>query len=230
MLRNKKIHFIEFVLTLLIVIASVTSVVLAAFTANRSGTSELSFRSGITITVTGVTKSGNNYYWNYKTDPSASSYTNGTATINAVDYLEFAPLTITVTAGTNCYVRVFACVGTDMPTSAKTIGAFSTTNLTGSAANNTPRTATLTTKENNFVFNAISSNSNKQQAKLATTCQVTTLNSALTMCNAYIPYTVRGTTDYPNANFVNKKFYAYVSFEAATDTNWDTNFNITPPV
>ncbi len=223
MLRNKKLLFIQVTISIAIMFATISSVVLASFQASKTNTSSLTFRGNITLTVSGVTKSGDNYYWDYKTRPGAASYTAGVAEIHVVDYLELAPITITVTTGATCYVRLFACVGTEINSSIYPVANFPS--LSGASNPATVITsANYVTNESNFAF----TNTTSQTKKFVSQVTVSSNNTTYTMSQAYIPYNAQGNTEYSNADLVNKKFYLYLSVSASTDNvSWNT-FVLTP--
>ena len=227
MKKDKKLLFWQVTILVAILLSTVTTVVLASFQAGRTNASTLTFRDNVTITIGGVTKTSNNYYWNYKKESAVSTYTAGTASINVVDYLELAPITVTVNTGATCYIRLFACVGTTLPSSTIALGTFpnSITAQSGSTAATIVNSSNYTSAETSFAF----SSTTNQTAKFVSLCTATANSTTFTMSSAYIPYDATSqSNDYPNSSVSSKKFYLYLSVSASTDNaSWDT-FVLTP--
>ncbi len=222
MQTKKRTVFWQLFLSSLILLATISSVVLASFQASRTNTSTLSFHENITLNITGVTHTGNNYYWNYKTSTSASTYTNGVASITGVvDYLELAPITVSASSGATCYVRVFACIGTNQ--NIVPLGDFATPSGTNHAS--VVAAGSYVSNETNFAFSPAPS----QTKKFVSQCTIDANNKEFTMINVYIPYNAKGATNYANADIVNKKFYLYLSISASTDNSSWSTFVLTPP-
>lgn len=227
MQKSTKSFVTSILFTIFSICTAVCSVVWAAFQASKTNTSTITFANAITLTVTGITKSGSAYYWDYKRSTYETSYTAGKASIvGVVDYFELAPITVKVTAGAPCYVRVFACFGTDLPTSTITIANFpSITAQSGTTAASVVSSSNYIDKESGFTWTSTSN----QTKKFVSLCNPTNTTTTYTVVSPYIPYNAKGTTEYANANVLNKKFYIYLSISASTDNttaNWQT-FTIT---
>ena len=208
------------ILTIITLLATISTIVYAAFVANKQASATVSFRSGIQITVNGIDLSGGKYYWKYADSPTAA-YTAGSASVSILDYLELAPITITVTSGASCYVRCFACVGTDIPSSTLAIGTFKST-VTAEQNTTAATKTTLQTNETNFSFSNAS-----QTQKFASYCQVSSNNSSYTMVNNIVVMNATGATEIEYSAVENKHYYAFLCVYASTDnTNWDS-FTIT---
>ena len=227
MQKKLKSLFCQIVMTVAIVLMTCSSVVYAAFRASFTANAvSLSFANAITLTVTGITQSSTNYYWNYRKSTYESGYTNGAATIvEVVDYFELAPITIKVATGAPCYIRVFGCYGTNLPTSTITIANFpSITAQSGTTAATVVAAGSYIAQETNFAWTSTSN----QTKKFVSTCHPTNTTTTYTMISPYIPYNAKGTTEYSNADVRNKKFYIYLSISASTDnSSWNTLFTIT---
>ena len=214
--NNKTSFLMPSILTIIVLLATITTVIYAAFAANKSATASVSFRSGIQITVNGIDLSGGKYYWKYANSPT-SAYTTGSASAPILDYLEMAPITITVTSGASCYVRCFACVGTDIPSSTLAIGSFKSA-LTAEENTTAANIASLQTNETAFAFSNAS-----QTQKFASTYQVTSNNTSYTMVNNIVVMNATGATEIQYTAVQNKHFYAFLCVYASTDnTHWDT--------
>ncbi len=214
--NTKNSYIMPMILTIIVLLTTLSTILYAAFVSNKQASATITFGQGIQITVNGIDLSGGKYYWKYANSPTAA-YTAGSSDTPILDYLEMAPITITVTSGATCYVRCFACVGTNIPSSTLAMGSFKGT-LTAEENTTAATIASLQTNETNFSFSSA-----VQTKKFASTYQVTNNNTSYTMVNSMIAYDATGNTEIAYTNVQNKHFYAFLCVYASTDnTHWNT--------
>ncbi len=82
----------------MLAVAVASTIVLAAFTANKTATTTIQFGGGLTIDVSNITQKGDSstteYYWNAKVDGKA--VTNYTSIDKANTNIEFQPISLNV--------------------------------------------------------------------------------------------------------------------------------------
>ncbi len=214
--NTKNSYIMPMILTIIVLLTTLSTILYAAFVSNKQASATITFGQGIQITVNGIDLSGGKYYWKYTNSPTAA-YTAGSSDAPILYYLEMAPITITVTSGATCYVRCFACVGTNIPSSTLAMGSFKGT-LTAEENTTAATIASLQTNETNFSFSSA-----VQTKKFASTYQVTNNNTSYTMVNSMVAYDATGNTAIDYTNVQGKHFYAFLCVYASTDnTHWNT--------
>lgn len=215
MLKAKdKITIIFAIIGTIILISALTcTVVLAAFTANKTATTTIKFHSGITLTITEGVSSER---WQYAVDGSPTYGTTGTP----LKQLTMQNIKVKATQGSPCYIRVFC---------------FFTINSSNSSNSSTLPSATPL---NDLTPSSISSNENDfindykftdgQYTAYAGTRQLTN-STAVTVINAYELFKITNNTQ--DITYNGKQVRAYFRIYASTDnftsgneSSWNNTF------
>ena len=134
-----------------------------------------------------------------------------------LDYLKLSPITVTVISGATCYIRCFACIGTDISSSTIAMGSFSNT-ITAQENTTAANVTSLQSNETSFAFSSA-----QQTKKFASYYQVTNNNTSYTMVNSTVAFDATGNTEIAYTAVQNSHFYAFLCIYASTDnTHWDT--------
>lgn len=112
--RNLPATFVITTLTILLVVAVVSTIVLALFSVSKKATVTLTFAGDVAVEVDGITGPSSSYTWNVATkDNSTTNITSGSAVVSAPVFDDIGvKVTKGATTETPVTVRVFAIVYT----------------------------------------------------------------------------------------------------------------------
>lgn len=111
--RNLPATFVITTLTILLVVAVVSTIVLALFSVSKKATVTLTFAGDVAVEVDGITGSSSSYTWNVATKDDSTNITSGSAVVSAPVFDDIGvKVTKGATTDTPVTVRVFAIVYT----------------------------------------------------------------------------------------------------------------------
>lgn len=202
---------------LLVVLSA--SIMMAAFTASKNATTQITFADGVDFSIGGVS-----------TNTWSLSTTTGYGGTIRPELSKFNAITAQCTSGPsstiNAYLRVFAIVWSDSPTTIQNLTIGSDASITDKVTGSTnTANANLTTQENAVLTN-LRNSSITNVSYVAMTRQFTlsdkTNSNVITMINQYTPFD--GTI--PVENLTDKFVKGLVVISAANTTQtlstWDT--------
>ena len=202
----------------ILILAVACSIMFAAFQASKQGSTTISFHEGITIDVNGIDGNG---LWYYNNTGNTDTFPMSSGAV--LNGLALSPISVTVTKGAPCYVRIFAVITTS--STKVTMPNFSLgTGVTEDEYRSQQEQEIISD------FSSANSGSNKHTQSIAGTIQVTpasddTIASAeINLLQALSVFSIaeNGISDF-NGESVQAFFKIYAT-TSMTENSWDEGF------